>query len=316
MKKFFVFFSMLVIAAVLSVNLISCGEDPMPMPTVKIDVQKDGHTVIIAVQSTDATTFNWNFGDNNTSTESGTSVEHEYEYSGTYTITLTVTNESGSASDMEEVIIDPEPIEILAGTPSSYPNGKTWVLDQKYHPGKNGAGPIIPDMTITQDFLFDNILEVMIGLPEEYDNEFTFKYDGSLIIDNKNGISLGGTFYSYAVAQTGPAPGYEGALGLSGISYTPQAGGTFELKVEDLNMDVVIEDPNNLDAGWTEGTLSLTDQMVIEPSDYFGFLDITKTVLVDEITSEAMHVIFLMHGVADVGTKPSTAIHVTFIPKQ
>jgi len=314
MKKLFVFFSMLAVAAFISVNLTSCGEDPMPMPTVKIDVQKDGHTVIIAVQSTDATSFAWSYGDDNTSTETG-SHEHEYEYSGTYTITVTVTNESGTATDSEEVTIDPEPHEILAGTPDSHPNGKTWVLDPKYYPGQNGAGPIIPELTITQDFLLDNILEVLLGLGVEYDNEFTFMYDGSLTIDNKNGVSLGSAMYA-GLNGIDPAPGLEGGMGLLGMPYTPAAGGTWELNTQDINMDVVIEDPNDLGAGWTEGTFEIEDQMVIIPTDYFGFLGLTKMVLVKEITSEHMHVAFLMHGVVEVPMKPSTAIHVTFIPKE
>ena len=161
----------------------------------------------------------------------------------------------------------------------------------------------------------DNALEELLGLGVEYDNEFTFKYNKSLMIDNKNDVSLGSQMYA-GVYQIPPAPGLEGGMGLNGIPYTPAASGTFELKQEDFNMDVVIEDPNDLGAGWTEGTLSMTDQMFIEPSDYFGFLELTKTVIIDEITSEYMHVIFLMHGVIEVPMKPSTAIHVTFIPKQ
>ncbi|MCY1718864.1 PKD domain-containing protein [Prolixibacteraceae bacterium Z1-6] len=316
MRKLLVFCSMVAMAALVALNLNSCSsDDPIPMPTVKIDVQKDGHKVIIAVQATDATSFSWNYGNGETSTNNGTSHEYEYEYSGTYTISVTVTNESGSASDSEEVIIDPEPVEILSGTPQSHPNGKTWLLDPTYYPGKNGAGPIIPALTVTQDFLMDNILELLLGLGTEYDNEFTFKYDGSLMIDNKNAISLGSAMYA-GINQIAPAPGLEGGMGLMGIPYTPAANGTWELKVEDVNMDVVIEDPNDLGAGWTEGTFEKADQMILVPSDYFGFLGVTKTVLIKEITSEYMHVMFFMHGVVEVPMKPSTAIHVTFVPKQ
>jgi hypothetical protein len=316
MRKLLVLFSMMVVAGFMAVNLTSCGDDPIPVPTVKLNVQKNGHKVILAVVATDATSYAWNYGDGHSSTASDASHEYTYEYSGEYTITVTVTNESGSNSASEKVTIDPEPAEIIAGTPTSNPNGKTWVLDPKYHAGKNGAGPLISSLPITLDFLVDNVLEAFLGLGIEYDNEFTFKYDGSLVINNKNGISLGGTYYSYAVAQTGPAPGLEGGMGLSGISYTPKANGKWALKKGDLNLDVVIEDPANLPAGWTEGKLALTNQMYIEPTDYFGFLEITKIVLIKEITSEQMNVIFLMHGVPDAGTKPSTAIHVTFIPKK
>jgi PKD repeat protein len=285
------------------------------VPTVKIDLQKDGHKVAIAVLATDATSYVWNYGDGKSSTADG-SHEYTYEYSGDYTITVTVTGEGGTATASANVTIDPEPSEILAGTPATNPNGKKWVLDPKYYPGKNGAGPLISGLPITQDFLVDNVLEAFLGLGTEYDNEFTFKYDGSLVIDNKNGISLGGTYYSYAVAGTGPAPGFEGGMGLSGITYAPKANGKFELKQGDLNLDVVIEDPANLSAGWKVGKLELTNQWYIEPTDYFGFLEISKQVLIKEITSEHMHVVFLMHGVVEEGMKPSTAIHVTFIPKK
>lgn len=315
MKKLVSLFFMFVFVGSFLVQLTSCSDDPVPQPTVQLNVQKDGHTVILTIKSTDATSFVWDYDDGNKSTVQAESHEYEYDYSGDYTISVTVTNESGSSVATSDVTIDPEPSEILSGTPDSHPNGKTWVLDPTYYAGNNGAGAIVPDLPITQDFLVDNVLEAFLGLGIEYDNEFTFKYDGSLAVDNKNGISLGGQYYSFAVAGTGPAPGFEGGMGLCGVAYTPASGGTFELKVENLNMDVIIEDPNDLEAGWVEGTLSIPNQMVIEPSDYFGFLEITKTVLIKEITSEHMHVVFLMHGVVEVGTKPSTAIHVTFIPK-
>lgn len=316
MRKLLVFFSMAIVAGFMAVNITSCSDDPIPEPTVQLNVQKDGHTVALAVQATDAISYAWNYGDGNVSVVSDASHEYTYDFSGTYTISVTVTNESGSATATEEVIIDPEPIEILAGTPDSHPDGKIWVLDPTYYAGKNGAGPITAAMPITQDFLVDNVLEVFLGLGVEYDNEFTFKQNGILVIDNKNGISLGGQYYSYAVPpNAGPAVGFEGGMGLCGITYNPVANSTWELKEEDFNMDVVIEDPADLDAGWVEGTLSMPNQLFITPSDYFGFLEITKTVIIKEITSEYMHVIFLMHGVVEVGNKPSTAIHVTFVPK-
>ena len=315
MRRLFVYLSMMVVAGMMALNLTSCGDDPVPAPTVKIDVQKDGHKVVIAVLATDVNSYEWDYGDGNKSTASG-SHEYTYEYSGDYVINVKVTGDGGTAFTSANVTIDPEPSEILAGTPKTHPNGKTWVLDPKYHAGKNGAGPLIPALTITYPFLVDNVLEVALNMGAEYDNEFTFKYDGSLVINNKNGVSFGSQMYSFAVAQTGPAPGFEGGNGLCGIAYTPKANGKYELKKGDLNMDVVIEDPANLGAGWQKGKLALTNQMYIEPTDYFGFLEITKTVLVKSITSEQMDVMFFMHGVVQEPMLPSTAIHVSFIPKK
>jgi PKD repeat protein len=295
--------------------LNSCSEDPI-IPTLNFIAEPTGYEVNITVESTDAVTWTWNYGDGTSSTAPG-SHKYTYKESGEYNIVCVVTSSDGNtATKTVKVTIAASVKEMISGAPSAFPNGKTWVLDKKYYTGKNGAGPLINGLPITLPFMVDNVLDVMLGLGVEYDNEFTFKSDGSLVINNKNGISLGSTMYSFVVAQTGPAPGFEGGQGLSGITYTPKTGGKWDYKQEDLSLDVVIEDPANLTAGWKVGKLNLTNQMYIAPTDYFGFLEITKTVLIKEITADYMHVVFLMHGVVERGDLPSTAIHVTMVPKK
>jgi PKD repeat protein len=292
----------------------SCSEDPI-IPTVNFIAEPNGYEVTITAESTDAKDWAWNYGDGTSSTAAG-SHKYTYKESGTYTIAVTVTSSDGNtAIKSVQVTIAASVKEMLTGAPSTNPNGKTWVLDPKYNTGKNGAGPLITGLPITYPFPIDNVLD-MLGLGAEYDNEFTFKSDGSLVINNKNGVSLGGALYSYVYLQTGPAPGFEGQQGLCGITYTPKAGGKFEDKQGDLSLDVIIEDPANLAAGWKVGKLNLTNQIYIVPTDYFGFLDKSKTVLVKEITPDKMQVVFLMHGVQEKPELPSTALHVTMIPKK
>jgi PKD repeat protein len=311
-------FFMMGVALLFSGSLFfnSCSEDPI-IPTLDFIAEPAGYEVNITVESTDASTWSWNYGDGSALATAAGSHKYTYKESGEYNIVCVVTSSDGNtATKTVKVTIAASVKEMITGAPSSHPNGKTWVLDKKYNTGKNGAGPLIAGLPITLPFMVDNVLDVMLGLGIEYDNEFTFKSDGSLVINNKNGISLGSTMYSYAVAQTGPAPGFEGGQGLSGITYTPIANGKWEYKQENLNLDVIIEDPANLGAGWKVGKLALTNQMYIAPTDYFGFLEITKTVLIKEITGDLMHVVFLMHGVQDNPLLPSTAIHVTMIPKK
>ena len=81
-------------------------------------------------------------------------------------------------------------------------------------------------------------------------------------------------------------------------------------------MDVVIEDPANLAAGWKVGKLNLTAQVYIAPTDYFAFLDISKTILIKEITPDKMQIVALMHGVVERPDLPSTALHITMIVKK
>jgi PKD repeat protein len=295
--------------------LNSCTEDPV-IPTLDFIAEPTGYEVAITVEATNDATYAWNYGDGTTATTAG-SHKYTYKESGEYNIVCVVTSSDGNTvSKTVKVTIAASVKEMITGKPTAFPNGKTWILDKKYYTGKNGAGPLTPTLPITLPFMVDNVLDVMLGLGAEYDNEFTFKSDGSLVINNKNGISLGSTMYSYAVAGTGPAPGYEGGQGLSGITYTPKANGKWDYKQENLSLDVIIEDPANLSAGWKVGKLNLTNQMYIAPTDYYGFLEISKTVLIKEITADYMHVVFLMHGVVERGDLPSTAIHVTMIPKK
>ena len=213
-----------------------------------------------------------------------------------------------------------EPGEILAGTPDTHPEGKTWVVDGKYYAGKNGAGPIVSDLPITLDFLQDNVLDWFLGIGEEYDNEFKFKYDGSYSIDNVNGVSLASLLSTYMLPpNAGPAPGFEGGQGLCGVAYTPaNTAPTWTLTQEDVSVDALVEDPADLPAGWTDpdDDIVITDKLhLVTTSEYFGLKDMSNTVIIEELTSEVMHVVVLMHGIQEVPTKPSTAIHISLVPK-
>jgi len=293
----------------------SCSEDPI-IPTLNFIAEPVGYEVTITVESTDVSTWTWDYGDGQKSTAPG-SHKYTYKQSGEYNITCVATSSDGNfVNKTVKVTIAASVKEMLTGTPTSHPNGKTWVLDPKYNTGKNGAGPLTATLPITQPFPIDNVLD-MLKLGGEYDNEYTFKADGSLVINNKNGVSLGSQMYSFVVPPaTGPAPGFEGASGLCGITYAPKAGGKFEDKKGDLSLDVVIEDPANLAAGWKVGKLNLTAQVYIAPTDYFAFLDISKTILIKEITPDKMHIIALMHGVVERPDLPSTALHITMVVKK
>ena len=62
-------------------------------------------TIIFTNQSTDATSYNWDFGDGSISTIENPT--HEYTSSGTFTVTLTATGEGGTNSTSQSVKILP-----------------------------------------------------------------------------------------------------------------------------------------------------------------------------------------------------------------
>lgn len=95
--------------------LSSCGggDDAEPQPTASFDYEADGLEVTFTNKSTNATSYEWDFGDGQTSTEQ--SPVHTYEAFGVYTVQLTATGNGGTATSLpdeltlaksSEVVID------------------------------------------------------------------------------------------------------------------------------------------------------------------------------------------------------------------
>lgn len=63
-------------------------------------------SILFSNNSTDATSYSWNFGDGSNSTEANPT--HEYQNGGSYTVTLTATNLYGSALANQSVLIQSE----------------------------------------------------------------------------------------------------------------------------------------------------------------------------------------------------------------
>lgn len=319
MKKLFVFFSMLAVAAVLSVNLTSCGssDDPIPAPTVKILVDidpDDQYKVNLTVQATDATSFAWNYGDGETSSQAG---NHSYTYaeSGDYTVSVTVTNESGTASANESVTINPSLQEMLAGVDAE---GKTWVIAKDYN-DNDGAGPLLPqDLVPTLPFSATggDVLGY-VGFPDEYDNEFTFKPDGGYSVNNVNGVNLC-TAISAVMATGEMTPGGSwnmGLLGFATMAYADDANPTWSVNEDaTIEMEVMSDRPETAN-DYTPGSVKYENVTQISVSgSYFGLLDVTNNVMIEKISKDEMQVIIIMH--TEFPDKPSIFARMTFVPKQ
>ena len=317
MRKLLVFFSMMVVAGFMAVNLTSCGDDPMPVPTVKLLAEVDAtdqYKVNLTVQATDATSFAWSYGDGNSSTAAD---NHSYTYaaSGDYTITVTVTNESGTASATANVTINPSIQEMIAGVNAA---GKSWVMSKTMSPN-DGAGPLAPSkFDITLPFALVGDPLAYVGFPDEYDNIFTFKPDGKYAIDNVNGQNL--CTEIKAVMTTGemePGNGWtKGQLGFATMSYNAQANATW--KVEEgvtIELDVMSEDPA------ASGTSVFTPMHVKYENvtrisitgGYFGFLDMTNYVIIENITPTKMQILLIMH--TQIPDKQSIFARITMVPK-
>ena len=224
-------FANCVILFTLSFGLSSCSDDPAPAPTAEFTSEVDGSEVTFTSAVTNATSYLWNFGDDGTSTVANP--VHSYVVSGTYTVTLIVSGDGGEVTATGTVDILPSFDEMLTGGPTAM-NGKTWVLSAGYIEGVDGGGAVDPSLQI----LFasaENLLTV-IGFPEEYDNEFTFKSDGTYKVDNKNGASIANLLYSLFGGAEGEVVRTEGGdpLNICKKEYTSPASSTWTLHEEDL----------------------------------------------------------------------------------
>jgi PKD repeat protein len=313
-------FSLLAIFAMATL-FVSCSEDdPIPEPTVKLkaDIDPDDqYSVILTVEATDAKTISWNYDDGNIAVGDVTNPSHTYTYdeSGDYTITVTVENESGTASATADVTINPSLQEMIAGVDAA---GKTWVMTKS--PASNdGAGPLHPSNfdVITLPFALVPESDVLkyVGFPNEYDNEFTFKPDGSYTVDNVNGQNLCTQIFGFA-ATGGTMEGVTiGQLGFASMAYAIQANSTWAVE-EGATIaitDAMSDDPATA-SEYTKMDVSYADVTKLSiTGGYFGILDISNNVIIESITPEKMQVVILMHTEHEV---PSIFSRITFVPKQ
>ena len=83
---------------------IQVSEEEIDDPTSDFTFTVDAGVVTFTNQSSNANTYNWDFGDGNTSTDSDPI--HTYTSEGTYNVTLTATNECGDVSSTQSVSIN------------------------------------------------------------------------------------------------------------------------------------------------------------------------------------------------------------------
>jgi hypothetical protein len=292
-RRFYSLFTLLAITAI----LFSCSEDAQP-PVVQVFAEvnaDDPYTIDFTTTTENVTSYAWEFGDGETSTEANPS--HTYAMSGDYTAKVTVTGEGGTAVATKDITIAASIGELLSGGPSAT-NGKTWVLDTKVQP-TDGAG-LINDKINNVVPLQDNIL-YGFGLEAEYDNEFTFKYDGSYSVNPVNGSVLAGVIY----AEVGAAKGWHTIthvptsydIMMAGISYTPESGATWEYKKGDLTV-TVRDDQDPMFSGSSPDPREVTfidaDYFEIKGS-FFGVKDFTQHIIIRDITSDQMTLSILFH---------------------
>lgn len=275
----------------------SKDEDHSPLADFQFLVE--GTQVTFNGTVKNATTIAWDFGDGSTSSEEDP--VYAYAAAGDYDVVMTVSGTNGSFSEAKTVTIE-ESVEILLTGGQAKPEGKTWRLKKAYTSGKEGAGPVDNKLNL---FLpaFDNLL-TEVGLGSGYEDTFTFIYDGSYKVDNKDGQSLMGLVYAMMEhGESITAVSYdETSVPLANVFYTPVTDATWELVEGDFTVDAA------------EGPVNFTNKTQLILSEYFGFKDKNVLVILKEITSKSMNVALGIHTEPSMHDLPTLLFHLSFEP--
>jgi len=303
----------------------SCEKEEAEAPTVNFIAEPDGKLVTITAESTGVNTWAWDYGDGNSSTTAGS---HTYTYteSGPYTITCTVNGDGGEASKSVDVTIASSVEELISGGPGAT-NGKTWVVNRVATTGKDGVGQVNNDLNIDLSLsalIPDNMLD-QFGLGEEYDNEYTFFYNGDYLMNPVNGEVVAGLIHGIAT-QTITVPSNDpGSLPFCAATYTTPENGTWALSTDDYEVTAIIDpafvaNAEPYDVTFTFPTDNKIARFDLSDGQFLGILDTfvgeqDPVTILKEITTEYMHIIILVSGDEDNPDLPTLAFHITLIPK-
>jgi PKD repeat protein len=310
-------FFILTIAAVMAVLVDSCSKST-PAPTAVIYATITDYQVTFNPTVTDVTSYSWNFGDGPTlSTESNP--VHTYESFGDYTVSLTVTGDGGTFTTTKIITIEATSVKDLLTGGASATNGKTWILSSVASIGFDGGGPIMTaPYDLTQPAPDDAL--TMFGLGEEYDNEFTFYFNGDYKMNLINGNALTGLIFANAMGLTITAE--NGDIGMGQAAYTVPNNATWTLNTDPLVIDA-IGDPNDPKDPPAHENVTITSEagwISLSQDAFFGILDFPTTTkfVIDEISSNKMKVSMFLCGywsIPDYFSLPSNMIHLTYIKK-
>jgi hypothetical protein len=162
-----------------------------------------------------------------------------------------------------------------------------------------------------------------IGMGKEYDNEFTFRHDGTYEVKLKNDTALTATLFGIFGGEVTLFTNENNALGLNMSSYTAPENATWTLHTEDLVVDA-ITNPLGTDVPAPHADVTITGKKWVSLSEgaYFGILDFptTRQFVIKEITPDKMTVaLFICAYWSDPmgsGSIPTFFYHLTYVPKE
>lgn len=298
---------MIITLSLMTMMIISCKEEGVKLPTkANIYFSVVGKKVAFTALTINAETFLWDFGDGTTSDEKNP--VHYYEAGGTYIVKLTVTGPTGSDEAAVEVSVALSPYEMLTGGPQAS-NGKTWRISSQ-HSSKDAFTLADPTMTVIQPIAAGMLGEVGLGLPEVYEDEFTFYYDGSYGHDVKgDGAAFAGLVHTLMNGlQIANMTEVSQQFGLCTTKYVPEAGAKFTYtESKDLTVTAVTETN-----GYGDVTYSGVSTLSFTGTEFIGFMDAMSECIIQEITNDKMRLAIFVSASPDYYPVKTHVIILTF----
>jgi PKD repeat protein len=300
-------FSILMFAAL--VVPLSCAEDES-RPTFPLSAEifqsAVGKKVAFTALTHSATSWHWDFGDGQTSTEKNP--VHEYAEGGYYLATLTASDGRGNQVTKEVTLaleLTPESMLVGDHTKEGY-TGKTWKLTADHSSGGDyfaEAKTGLPEVGGTPKPLPTGIFDLEFAMGDIYKDTYTFHHDGSYKHDVKeDGAAFSG--YVYSLVNGKDVVNDNGAdYGLCIAKYTPESDATFTFNEND-----------NLTVTTVYGDLTFNNVMTLDFSgtEFIGFQDFHRKVVVTSITNTRMQVIMFMAAAPAALPKPTHALILSF----
>ena len=287
--------------------IISCDKDDKPLSfplSAEIFYSDQGTQVAFTALTHSAVAWKWDFGDGKTSAEKDP--VHVYEDGGYYLATLTATDGSGSSVTKEVTLaLDLTAFDLLVGDPTKEGyNGKTWKLSATHSPNDILANSDAKLSLFDKDIpsLPAGTFDLYLGLPEGYNDEFTFHHDGRYKHNTTDGTSFGGIVYAFVMQQFGltkiTKTGGEAVFGQDAFAlttYQTDENATFELKEDE---DYVL--PSAYPTGVTPAGIPVVTYENVTTIDFpgtdefIGIRDFYQKVIIQNITDESMRLVMFL----------------------
>jgi len=292
MKKSFLW--LFIICMTGAASLQSCEEDtdrPVWPLSAAIFHSIDGKQVAFTALTHSAASWAWDFGDGNTSTEQNP--VYVYEEGGYYIATLTAKDKDGNSATKEvKLAIDLPPYALLTGdhTADGY-DGKTWKLTTDHGTGGDYFANADVGLTTAEGtpMPLPNGVFSQLSMPDAYQDEFTFYYDGSYKHDVKeDGASFGGLVYQYALNGAQDVIKGNDDYGLCIAKYTPETEAAFTY-VENENLQV-----SSVYGPGGKITFNNVSTLDFSGSEFIGFRDFQQKVILKSISDNRMQLVLFM----------------------